>query len=228
MRLDGSGNNWEIFETLYKQRVTTLFGRLVDELDMEENIEIVIEEPQGEPGDFDYIVEMETVKLKIKEREELRMARYRLYGDMSSHLSLASGSKVRQHKDFDEADGLKNPRLLWKIIKDTHIAPQHAGELGTWIVRDKLTNCKQGSRSIEDHCRRFKSIFNQLIALKDKAITHQFATQTFLVSLNGAQFGKEIARWAEEENGIPETLDEAIRKVMTCDFFAELCAVEGD
>lgn len=212
--LDGAGTNWELFESLYKEQVRSKFGRLVDEFDADQDIVIEPEAPEAERGSFEYTIAMETIKLQLREKEELRIARYKLYGDIFQHLSLLSERKVRQHEDFVDAEVEKSPRLLWAIVKATHITPQHAGEIGVWILRDQLSQCKQGSRGIEEHCRRFKSIFNQLIALNDEQITQQLAKEIFLISLNGDIFGAELARWATS-NAIPETLDDAIQKAIT-------------
>ncbi len=214
IRLDGSGSNYELFSTLFKEYGSKTYGRLIEELEMDQDIEIDIDEPEGDPESFAYKMGMEEAKLLVKEREDLRKLRFKLYGDILMHLSLMSERKVRQHENFEAADEDKSPRLLWNIVKDTHLIPQHAGNIGIWIVRDKLAQCKQGKHNIEEHCRRFRSIYNQLIALNDEEISQNQATQMFLISLDGRTYAEELSRWAAGEQ-LPRNLDEAIRKVTT-------------
>ena len=211
--LDGSGSNWPLFERLYKEHVATTYGALVNELGAAADLSYQPQEPDGDKKSFGYMMALEEIKIRIKENGEFRANRPKLFGDMLQHISLTSERKVCQHVDFPTAQAQQSPRLLWDIIKATHIAPQHAGELGTWILRDKLTTCKQGHKPIEEHCRVFKEITEQLIALNDNQLTPEFATQTFLISLNGRVFGEELARWASA-NTLPTTLDVAMRRVM--------------
>ena len=167
--LDGSGSNWHVFETLYKERVSAKFGILVNELDADEDLAYIPEEPAGEHGSFEYRMALEVIKNKIKEYSELESARPRLFGDMLQHLSTLSDRKVRQHPFFETANAEMSPRILWSVIKETHIAPQHVGQIGVWIIRDKLTSCKQGQRSIEEYSRIFKQNYAQLVSMRDEA-----------------------------------------------------------
>ena len=129
--LDGSGSNWSLFETLFQEHASKEYGDLARELGAKDDIEFEISEPTFDKKSFEYAMAVEQMKLRIKQMDDFRRARPQLFGDIFRHVSLASERKIRQHPDFDKADEDRSPRLLWEIVRSTHIAPQHAGQLGT-------------------------------------------------------------------------------------------------
>jgi hypothetical protein len=211
--LEGNGSNWELFERLYKENARRTFGRLIDELDMDEDIVMPIEEPNGDPNSFEYKIAFERIKITAKILAEMEEARFRLFGDIMTHISLQSENRVRLHADFGEANREQSPRMLWTIVRTTHIANQHAGDLGMWFGRGDLYALRQGSMNIEDYCVKFKTEYDKLIAMGDD-ITEVAATRAFITSINGKTYAEEVARWAGAGE-VPDNLDEAIRKVNT-------------
>lgn len=205
-----TGNNWLLFEPLFLEYVARNYGRLREEISMEEDIEFEIEEPEGDPEGFQYKMAMERAKLLLREESDLKSMRYKLFGDMMLHLSLTSERKVISHADYEIAEIQQSPRLLWGIIRITHIAPQHAGEIGIWEYRRKLMALQQGTTSIEEHSRRFSQLYDQLLAMGDESIDQEMAAQAYVMSLNGEIFGEELTRWAR--NGeVPNNLPAATR-----------------
>ena len=74
--LEGNGSNWELFERLYKENARRTFGRLIDELDMDEDIVMPIEEPNGDPNSFEYKIAFERIKITAKILAEMEEARF--------------------------------------------------------------------------------------------------------------------------------------------------------
>ena len=64
--LDGNGSNWELFERLYKENARRTFGRLIDELDLNEDINFNPTEPEGDPDSFAYKMAYEIIKNSAK------------------------------------------------------------------------------------------------------------------------------------------------------------------
>ena len=208
--LDGDGKNWELFERLYKETARRTFGRLVDELDLDEDIRLTTNEPDGDPNSFEYKMEFERLKILTKIEADMTENRFRLFGDIMTHLSFEAESRVRGHADFREANDRQSPRLLWTIVRQKHIAKQHAGDLGKWFGHRHLYTLQQESTDIEAYGLIFKAEF-RLRAMGDD-VSEQEATQVFITSLNGQIFAEEVARWATVGE-VPDSLDEAIRKV---------------
>jgi hypothetical protein len=171
------------------------------------------EEPDGDPNSFEYKIAFERIKITTKILVDMEEDRFRLFGDIMTHISLESENRVRVHADFNEANREQSPRLLWTIVRTTHIANQHAGDLGMWFGRGDLYALKQGSMKIEDYCVKFRTEYDKLIAMGDD-ITEAAATRAFITSLNGKTYSEEVARWAGAGE-VPDNLDAAIRKVNT-------------
>ena len=209
IRLEGSGSNWELFEQLFLQLAARDYGRLAQELTEDHDLALDIVEPDGEG--FQYEMAVEQVKRDIATHQKFREDRPKLFGAILHHLSLASERRVRQHADFMEAEELQNPRILWGIVRATHIAPQHVGNIGTWLIENQLAQLKQGSRPIENHCQAFMRLYSQLLAMHAN-VNEEYAIRTFLISLHGPIFAEQLTRWVN--NGqVSDTLDATMRLV---------------
>ena len=210
--LEGDGENWEIFERLYKENARRTFGRLVDELDLDDDIRLTANEPDGHPDSFEYKIAFQKLIIMTKIDADMTENRFRLFGDIMTHLSYESERRVRRHVDFAQASEEQSPRLLWAIVREKHIAKQHAGDLGKWFGHRDLYALKQGSTDIESYGTTFKAEFNKLLAMGED-VTEKEATNAFITSLNGKIYAEEVARWATKGE-VPDSLDEAIRMVV--------------
>ena len=210
--LKGDGTNWELFERFFLQHAAKTYGRLGQELTEEEDFGYPIEQPAGNPGEFEYEMGLSRAKRNQIANDQLDSDRPKLFGDIMTHISLTSENKIRAHEDFAVANLEQSPRLLWAIVKATHIGPQHVGRLGTWFLENRLPTCKQGSQRIEHHCANFLRIYDQLVAMGAE-VNEASAIHTFLVSLNPV-FAQEVTRWVTTDT-VEETLDGVMRQATT-------------
>jgi hypothetical protein len=99
------------------------------------------------------------------------------------------------------------------LYRDTHLVRQFVGRIGLIGLRRDLVTMQIGKKSLAHHARKFKGIYDSLIAMGDDVITPQAAADFFLTSL-GPEFAPELNRWGREDL-IPTDLDEAIREATT-------------
>ena len=205
----GEDNNWELFRTQFIDMATREYGEVAQELGADEDLDEEIAEPNGDPNSFDYKIEMERLKLVLKKRETFEALRPKIFGNILCHLCLESERIVKDHADFAAANAHKSPRLLWEIIRITHVAPQHAGNMGMWFQRNKLYSMRQTSgQRIEVYARMFRQEYERLLALEGE-LPQDVAAQVFLISLEGETFSDKVAEWTRAGE-VPDTLEGAI------------------
>ena len=210
----GDVNNYQQFKPQFLSYALSKYGRLSEELEYNDDIQFDYVEPTAEEDTWEYRLEIKDMEARKTEEHRLRQLRPQLYGDILLHISLASEKKVRKHVDFGDVDAEKSPRRLWGIVEETHLAPQNAGEIGTWSARKVLMKMAMWSKtSAEAYAEKFKEQYERTIALGDEEMTDSLAMQIFLMSLDGPRFGAEVAKWAREEM-MPGSLDEAMRRIV--------------
>ena len=204
--LDGI-ESFEFFSQQFISYALTKYDRLASELKDDKDLVYPRSAPaSGDQGDI--------LKLQLKMEAEESLNRLKLFGDILLHMSVTSERQVRQHADFAEAETRCSPRLLWKIIKKTHMGLQHAGDFGVWITRARLLELRQGNMSIEDYCRVWKNLYTQLLEMDPNALSDEMAKQQFVTGLHGPTFSTEISRWLTDGK-IPATLEETMRAAIT-------------
>lgn len=205
----GEDNNWELFRTQFIDMATREFGEIAQELGAADDLDEEIAEPHGDPNSFDYKIEMERLKLVLKKRDAFETLRPKLFGSILCHLCLESERIVKDHADFAAANAQKSPRLLWEIVRATHVVPQHAGNMGMWFQRNKLYSMRQASgQRIEAYSRQFRQEYEKLLAL-DGELPQDVAAQVYLISLDGDIFSDKVAEWTRAGE-VPETLEASI------------------
>lgn len=208
--LDRRGNdtNWALFSEQFMDYALRTYGSIAQELGADDDIDEQVDEPEGDPNGWQYrmtvIAAQEAHKINRKNQER----RVQLFGDILCHVCLESERLVKEHVDYNEAFVAKSPRLLWDILRDSHMAPAHVGDMGMWIQRGSMHSLRQGQQRIEDYGRRFRLEYEKLLALEGQ-MGQEEAAQIFLTSLDGNVFSTLITDWVRDDE-VPTTLNEAI------------------
>jgi hypothetical protein len=155
-------------------------------------------------------MEMERAKALVKINIDKEENKRKLFDDILMHVSLPSEQRIRQHAQFTNAEERVSPWMLWNIVRDTHLVRQFVGRIGLIGLRRDLVGLQIGKKSIAQHAREFKSVYDTLVAMGDDVITPQASADFFLTSL-GPDFSAELNRWGRDDI-IPVDLDEAIRE----------------
>lgn len=204
----GNDNNWNIFREQFTNYASKVYGDLSEELGADQDIQEDIEEPPGAAASFGYKMGIKRLEIRLKRAEDRATDRPKLFGDILCHICLESERVVKEHANFEAAYEAKSPRLLWEIVEETHITPQHAGDMGMWFQRNKIYSLRQGSMRIQDYSRMFREEYEKLLAI-DGEMPQPTAAQVYLISLNGDTFSSKVADWTRDGE-IPQTLEGAI------------------
>ena len=172
---------YHVWESSYRTRAGTIFGEAASELGADEDIDEPDEdEPEYERGSWLYELELEKTKADLKRYREILVNRGKLYDDIFMHISPASEQRVRLHEDYMYAEGLRSTRILWDIIRETHLAKQFVGRIGVIGKRRELYQLYLGTRTIYTHARIFQECYDALIAMGDSETSEQAAADAFL------------------------------------------------
>ena len=84
--------NYLLFSQLMIEYTAKNYSILADEIVADEDIELDLQEPEGDPQSYAYKLEMKKIDERIKQTEELVRSRYKLFGDIMLRLCVRDAS----------------------------------------------------------------------------------------------------------------------------------------
>ena len=207
-------------------RMQEKFGRIANVMKTDKPHEIPPLEPSDytPPGDHGLsenaimAIQVDQTKSRMRRVRDLLEQHPQFYAALLQGVSAESYDLIERHPDFAANDLVRNPNVLWRIIKETHSTnTTGGGQLS--LMCNKVTmradfdsNCRQGKTSVVEFKETFINSWKTLVANGEKEVPQEELAMMFLLRLDMTRYGAmytEMQNDADKGLPFPTTVHQA-------------------